>query len=254
MPRRFRRSSHATSSPSRARARAGSRACLAFGSTSTTIPNLFAGLTPGGHNNSTKLWQSDLVVFFTLFMARSAWRRGNARSAGHNFTMSREIRKVPADWQHPKDSRGYYIPLHDGFNQRLADWDEENAKWQQGLRRNYFAQTWVAVDPEDAEKSFADWDGLRPEQKDFMPDWPTEQRTHLCMYETCTEGTPISPVCATPEECARWLADNGASAFGCMTATYEQWLATCRRGWALGLAFDAEHGMRSGVELNAETP
>ena len=36
----------------------------------------------------------------------------------------------------------------------------------------------------------------------------------------------------TPEELARWLADTGASAFGEMTATYEQWLATCRSGWA----------------------
>jgi len=44
------------------------------------------------------------------------------------------------------------------------------------------------------------------------------------MYETCTEGTPISPVMDSLETLARWLADNGASAFGEMTATYEQWL------------------------------
>ena len=43
---------------------------------------------------------------------------------------------------------------------------------------------------------------------------PIEERTHYQMYETCTEGTPISPVMETPENLARWLADNGASAFG----------------------------------------
>jgi len=48
------------------------------------------------------------------------------------------------------------------------------------------------------------------------------------MYENTSEGTPISPPFETPEELARWLADNNASAFGGMTATYEQWLATCK--------------------------
>jgi hypothetical protein len=44
------------------------------------------------------------------------------------------------------------------------------------------------------------------------------------MWETVSEGSPISPVFKTPEELAKWLADNGASAFGSETATYEQWL------------------------------
>lgn len=41
------------------------------------------------------------------------------------------------------------------------------------------------------------------------------------IYETCSEGSPISPAFETPEELARWLTDNS---FGSMTATYEQWL------------------------------
>jgi hypothetical protein len=52
------------------------------------------------------------------------------------------------------------------------------------------------------------------------------------MYETTSEGTPISPAFRTPEALARWLADTGASAFGNETATYEEWLAACRRGWS----------------------
>lgn len=67
------------------------------------------------------------------------------------------------------------------------------------------------------------------------------------MYETTTEGTPISPSFATKEELARWLADTGASAFGALTASYEEWLAMIERGWAHGLTLTA-HGMRSGVE------
>ncbi len=44
------------------------------------------------------------------------------------------------------------------------------------------------------------------------------------MWETCSEGSPISPVFETPELLARWLADNNASAFGDQTASYDHWL------------------------------
>ncbi len=44
------------------------------------------------------------------------------------------------------------------------------------------------------------------------------------MWETTSEGSPMSPVFETPEELARWLADTEASAFGDMTASYEEWL------------------------------
>lgn len=42
------------------------------------------------------------------------------------------------------------------------------------------------------------------------------------MWETTSEGSPISPPFATPEELARWLADTGASAFGNQTATFDE--------------------------------
>jgi hypothetical protein len=79
-----------------------------------------------------------------------------------------------------------------------------------------------------------------------MPAWPDEQRTHLMMYEDTSEGTPISPAFATPEDLAHWLADNGASALGSSTATYEQWLRVARGGWAPSLVADA-NGVVNGV-------
>jgi hypothetical protein len=67
------------------------------------------------------------------------------------------------------------------------------------------------------------------------------------MWETVSEGSPISPVFATPEELARWLADNGASSFGRDTATYEQWLKMISAGWCPTMVSDG-NGVRSGVE------
>lgn len=162
--------------------------------------------------------------------------------------MGREVRRVPADWQHPKDERGHYVPLHGGsVSERLARWDEAAAKWAEGLREDYRNGGWKPREPDELDMPFEEWDGERPDPADYMPDWPDGERTHFQMYEDCTEGTPISPVFATPEELARWLADTGASAFGSMTATYEQWLATCRSGWAPSAVFAPEVGLTSGV-------
>jgi hypothetical protein len=157
---------------------------------------------------------------------------------------------VPADWQHPKkvrkDWRGVdverFIPLFPGdrFAPRAADWDEEFAKWQTGWRPDYFID-------DGTNLTYEKYAGARPVQSDYMPDWPAEQRTHLMMYEDTSEGTPISPAFATPEELARWLADNNASSFGGATASYEQWLRVARGGWAPSMVLDAR-GLRSGVE------
>jgi hypothetical protein len=49
------------------------------------------------------------------------------------------------------------------------------------------------------------------------------------VWETTSEGSPITPVFATPEELARWCADNAASIFGSDTLPYEEWLAWFRK-------------------------
>ena len=87
------------------------------------------------------------------------------------------------------------------------------------------------------------------DQNEYMPDWPEAERTHLMMYENTSEGTPISPPFATPEELARWCADNGASAFGASKATYEQWLSVARGGYAPSMVI-VDGKMMSGVEAS----
>lgn len=67
------------------------------------------------------------------------------------------------------------------------------------------------------------------------------------MYQTTSEGTPISPVMETPEELAQWLVDNNASAFAKSTASYEAWLRICLGGWAPSMIVDQD-GVKSGVE------
>jgi putative sterol carrier protein len=162
--------------------------------------------------------------------------------------MGREVRRVPADWQHPTMKTGNYIPLYgSSFSERLKDWEEGNAKWNEGLRKDWSTGEWKPVEAEYRDQSFADWDGDRPKAEDYMPDWPVEERTHYQMYEDTTEGTPISPVMASPEQLARWLVDNNASAFAVMTASYEAWLRVFNGGYAVS-AVMTNGKLESGVE------
>jgi hypothetical protein len=72
------------------------------------------------------------------------------------------------------------------------------------------------------------------------------------MWETTSEGSPISPVLPTPEELAKWLVDNKASAFGGDTATYDQWLTMVRAGWSMSAVdLNDGRGIVSGVEACA---
>lgn len=163
--------------------------------------------------------------------------------------MGREVRRVPADWQHPKterfNHRGEWIecfePLLDAnWAESAKEWDEAREKWERGEFPDYAS--------EEARKlPFDQWQGRRPFSGDYMPQWPESSRTHLMMYEDTSEGTPISPAFKTPEELALWLVDNNASAFGNSTGTYEGWLAVARGGWAPSMVADAT-GVHSGVD------
>ena len=145
--------------------------------------------------------------------------------------MGREVRMVPAGWQHPRDgARGSYKPLSPGDR-----YEARKKDWLDSLKEKGLQET-------------IEYEGNPPDVNDYMPNWPESERTHFMMYEDTSEGTPISPAFATAEELARWLADTKASSFGSMTATYEDWLATIKRGWAVSMVADS-NGLRSGVAM-----
>lgn len=71
------------------------------------------------------------------------------------------------------------------------------------------------------------------------------------MWETVSEGSPISPAFETVEELARWLADNRSGSVD-QGISYDKWLAFIRGpGWAPSLIVN-EKGVMSGVEAASE--
>ncbi len=165
--------------------------------------------------------------------------------------MGRETRMVPKDWKHPKDIDGNYKPLLIGFTKDLKRWEIGNRKWNQGLRDNYNGG-WKPKDKDLLNMSYEEWEGQKPNKEDYMPEWREHKLTHIMMYEYTSEGTPISPAFKTPEELARWLTDNNASAFGRMTASYEDWLNTCKSGGAVSMIWNGKE-LKSGVSAFNES-
>lgn len=139
--------------------------------------------------------------------------------------MTREVRKVPAGWVHPSDGfypngQVCYDPLFDGatFAAKAAAWDKCAAEWARGEFPGYATE-------ESKLKPYEDWDGPRPVPEHYMPLWTEEERTHYVLYETTTEGTPLSPVFATEEDLACWAAEHCAAAYyPNRRLTYEDWL------------------------------
>lgn len=126
--------------------------------------------------------------------------------------MGREVRKVPEGWEHPKQMRlrldgvqEEFVPMHDArFSERADEWEREFAAWQGGQRASYFDPTQHAEDVR-----FWEWSGGPPDREAYFPDWPEESRTHFQLYETVSEGTPVTPVFANLDEMADYLATNG---------------------------------------------
>lgn len=140
--------------------------------------------------------------------------------------MGREVRRVPANWDHWSYSDQ---PLFDNFKAKLARWDEHNANWEEGLYFDYINKTWTPIPSQYKVYEYSQWDNPRPDPIDYMPDWDESERTHYQAYENTTEGTPISPVMATEDDLIDWLVDNKASAFGDMTGDRDFWTSVVKQ-------------------------
>ncbi len=156
--------------------------------------------------------------------------------------MGREVRRVPKDWEHPRRDNGTYQPLYDeDYKTACAEWKERFAKHPESS--------------EAAKYEYWDWDGPPPAESYHRPKWTDAERTHWQMYETVSEGTPLSPVMESPEALARWLADHGGDAGFGTTCTYEQWLAMIHQGSAptfVTTRNDSDVTIKSGVEAVSE--
>jgi hypothetical protein len=114
--------------------------------------------------------------------------------------MGREIRRVPLGWEHPRytendcyDKIGQLRPCYDqDFPTASAEWREEYAKWK----------------PEEHD-GMEYWEYANAPDRETCRPMFTEEPTWWVVYETVSEGTPVTPAFATAEELIDYLTKHG---------------------------------------------
>lgn len=114
--------------------------------------------------------------------------------------LGREVRRVPMDWEQEDSCFGEFYEL------ALEEWLERKRKWDAGEdpdREKYGKQ----------DMSFPEWDGGPPNPEYYWPGraWPEGVEMGIQMYETVSEGSPVSAVHPDTPEGRLALAEDWAS-------------------------------------------
>lgn len=139
--------------------------------------------------------------------------------------MSRELRPVALDWVHPRAGGTYsdgtprYIGLHS----------------REMLR---YHLEWNAENPDDDEPIVID-----PAR--YMPEIPEGTPYGWQLYETVSEGSPLSPVFATKDELAAWMSSPSAGRERVLPEVAAKFVAA---GWAPTFSSSPQTGFVTGVE------
>ena len=138
--------------------------------------------------------------------------------------MGREIRRVPLDWEHPFDyERMQLHPLFDeSYEAALAEYDQECAKARDD-----------GHDP-------LEWVGEPPDPAYHRPAWPEGTVLGYQVYETVSEGTPLSPVFPDTETLITWLMEGHKYMPMLSRAAAERFI---ENAWAPSFTFVIEGGV-----------
>lgn len=117
--------------------------------------------------------------------------------------MGREIRMVPPNWVHPRMENGNLQPMFDKtFADAATDWKREFAEWESGVRPDYC--------DDEASKSLEYWEwNVGPPDRAYYRPYSDAEASWFQLWETVTEGTPISPPFATRDALSHHLATKG---------------------------------------------
>ena len=188
--------------------------------------------------------------------------------------MGRETRRVAPNWDHPKTKKPNirtgtmdecYKPLYDrSCEEAWAEWQSEFAAWQNGEHDRIIAEYGAEDYPKDQPYlAFCGWHGTPPEPEYYRPQWAEGLATWWQVYETVSEGTPVSPPFETQDELIDYLVENGdfwdqkRRQEGDTVMNNEPWSRKQAEafvrgpGWAPSFVVDSK-GMRSGVKTLAD--
>lgn len=122
--------------------------------------------------------------------------------------MGREIRRVPKNWEHPKESNGNYESLVDDYIGSLKYYKKEVEEFIEQMTEVIESGDVKIYDtlfktPQEAFDYLTEDEITPPDIHDYMPEGSWYQ-----LFENVSEGTPLSPPFETKEELIKWLTDN----------------------------------------------
>lgn len=124
--------------------------------------------------------------------------------------MGREIRSVPPNWDHPRASDGYLQPMFkERYEQAVAKWIANHLLWSAGVHQDQLTESEGNTYKASDHEYYAQWNGGPPDINYYNTYYTKDQATWFQLYETVTEGTPVSPPFATREELIDYLKTKG---------------------------------------------
>lgn len=116
---------------------------------------------------------------------------------------------VPPNWQHPTNERGHEQPMHnEHIDDAMAEWLETFDRLRRGEKGEYEDSYFDAsLHPEGPLCAWLNDAGI-PDPAYCRP-WKDEEATWFQVWETVTEGTPVTPPFATKAELVDWLVNKG---------------------------------------------
>lgn len=128
--------------------------------------------------------------------------------------MGREIRRVPPNWEHPRFTEedtsdpcriGKFKSMHNqSYESARKQWIDNFDLWRVGKHEDqikYPDKSWVKG------QDFWEYDSP-PDRESYLPIFMQEP-TWYQVYETVSEGTPVTPPFATQDELVDYLVENG---------------------------------------------
>lgn len=184
--------------------------------------------------------------------------------------MGREIRRVPTTWEHPRYEPGErhgwdgeYKPLYDeAFDDAIATWMKEATDWVARVRAGETVEHWYADDETEAMwaranpfRAYALWWDAPPDPNTYRDRFAGEPTAYQ-VYETVTEGTPISPVFTAEDDLIAWMMQDHQYGPDTPHPEWLKWEALSERaareflkaGSAPSLVSTPQYGVESGVK------
>lgn len=137
--------------------------------------------------------------------------------------MNRILRRVPKNWEHPKKDDGRYQPMRDiYYGDILSEWLKNNEEWEKGTHPDL-------IENPELKKEYPFYGmyyGNLPDPEYYqIKKYSEEELTHIQLYETTSEGTPLTPIFKANEleKLCEYAAEN-CTIFANFKLSKEEWI------------------------------